>query len=105
MQILQAGYDIGIAFGVAVEHSKRGCLNANYFKNVRIWHNKWSNLLPLSRGKKYSDEDIAIRTIMVKQIVDLEEQIASMKKVYESKAYKLGKAILAPFKRMKNDFT
>ncbi len=100
MQILQTGYDIGIAFGIAVEHSKRGCQDTSYFKNIRIWHNKWEKYLPIARGKQYSDEDIEIRTYLVKQIVDLEEQVSNLTKVYDSKAYKIGKRILTPFKKI-----
>ncbi len=98
MQINKAGYDIGIAFGIAVEHSKRGCEDATYFKNIRIWHEKWSYLLPLSRGEIFSEDDIIIRTRFVKQIVELEEQLAILKKVYNSKAYRLGKLLVTPFK-------
>lgn len=97
MQVIQAGYGIGVVNGVLVEHSKRGSQDANYFKNIRIWHNKWTSNLPLERGEAFSEKDIAVRTSMVKQIVNLEEQVSTIGKVYQSKAYKLGRALLKPF--------
>lgn len=101
MQIIQAGYDIGIAFGVAVEHNKRGSQNACYFKNIRIWYDKWKHFLPIARGKEFSNEDIATRTYFVRQIVALEEQVSILGQVRDSMSYRLGKTLLSPLKKRK----
>lgn len=97
MQIIQAGYDIGIAYGVDVEHNRRGTQDDSYFKSIRKWHEKWKDHLPVVRGASFSDEIIGNRTYFVRQIVGLEEQIATMQRVCDSKAYRLGKTLLTPF--------
>lgn len=104
MQIIQAGYDIGIAVGVLVEHGKRGTQNSSYFESIRAWHKKWTGFLPVVRGAEFSDKDIVARTALVRHIISLEEQVNSLVKVFESKSYRFGKAILRPLKRLRIDF-
>ena len=101
MQIIQAGYDIGIAVGVLVEHGKRGTQNLSYFESIRTWHKKWTGSLPVVRGAEFSDKDIVARTALVRHIISLEEQVNSLVKVFESKSYRLGKMLLNPIKKMK----
>ena len=97
MQVLQAGYDIGIAYEVIVEHNKIGTQNASYFESISQWHRKWTSSLPVVRGAEFSEDDIAARTALVKDIVYLEEQVAKLQGVRDSKAYRLGKFLLKPF--------
>ena len=100
MQILRMGYNIGVAYDVLIEHSGLGVQNDSYFESIRLWHQKWTGWLPIARGAEFSDEDIATRTTFVKNIVLLEERVANLKKIYNTKAYRLGRAILKPFKKM-----
>ncbi len=99
MQVIQAGFDIGVTFEVAVEHSKSGPLDATYFENIHLWYDKWKGFLPLSRGAEFTEDDIATRTALVRHIVTLENHVADLQRVYDSKAYRLGRVFLGKFKR------
>lgn len=101
MQVLQKGYDIGIAYEVLVEHNKIGTQNASYFEGIRQWHRKWTGSLPVFRGAEFSEDDIAARTALVKHVVYLEERVARLEKEYGSKAYWIAKVLMKPWGRRK----
>lgn len=101
MQIIKAGYDIGIAFDILIEHSKKGSQNANYFESIEIWHRKWHDFLPISRGVQLSKEEIDTRTAFVQQIISLEKQVCELEQVYHSKKYRIGEFLTKPFRALK----
>lgn len=100
MQIQKAGFKIGVVYDVLIEHVGLGTKNTSYFESIRLWHQKWTDWLPMTRGAEFSDEDIAIRTTFVKNIVLLEERVANLSEIYGTKVYRLGKAILKPLKKI-----
>lgn len=100
MQVIQAGYKVCVCRDVLVEHcwsesrqfSKQG--SELLGENLERFANKWHSDLPVNRGLDLPSETF-------ERVNALCGQLYEAKRVRESKAYGLGKLLIAPFKWIK----
>lgn len=100
MQVINTGYKVCVVRDVLAEHcwseskqfTKQG---AELFEqNLALFSKKWSNCLPINRGLNIPSE-VFIR------VNELFRQAFSTQQIRRSKAYRLGKTLLAPLKWIK----
>lgn len=100
MQVLEAGYKVCVCRDVLVEHSwseqkqfskSGGDLFAN---NLELFVQKWHDHFPIHQGLDLPEEVFERVNVLFRQAYDA-------KKARASKAYRLGRALLMPFKWMK----
>lgn len=100
MQVINRGFKVCVIRDVLAEHSwseskqftKQG---AELFEqNLALFSKKWSNCLPINRGLNIPSE-VFIR------VNELFRQAFSTQQIRRSKAYRLGKTLLAPLKWIK----
>lgn len=102
MQVLQSRMRVCVCRDVLVEHrwsekkqfTKQG--GDAFFSNLQLFADKWKNLLPIWRGLNMIPQEVFER------IDNLFGQLYSANQVRQSKAYRLGRFILHPFKSRKN---
>ena len=101
MQVLQTGKRVCVCRDVLVEHrwsekkqfTKQG--GDAFFANLKLFAEKWKKQLPIWRGLTMIPEEA------FEKIDDLYRQLYSAKLVRLSKAYRLGRFLLHPFKSRK----
>lgn len=104
MQILQAGYRIEVTFDVEIIHNSHGTYNANYFKNIELWHKKWHEQLPVVRGIDLTEREQQIHT---RYAIELMERLRNDAYLYtrlHSPEYRLGHSLLKPWRFLKRKF-
>lgn len=104
MQILQSSFEIAVTYGILVQHKVYIELDSTYYEAIKAWHQKWKESLPVVKGVAFNDNEIKRYTSFVANHVELERQVAELKKVYQTRAYRLGRGILRPYKFLKNLF-
>lgn len=104
MQVLSIKRQVHIVFDILIEHKSLGNPDIRYFNQLDIWHNKWSSFLPLMCGIAVSEIDIQYYELVCRRYTDLfrsnvilSERLESL---YKSNAYKIGKFILYPLKKI-----
>lgn len=103
MQVHEAGYKVCVCRDVLAEHtwserkqfSKPG--GGLFDRNLELFNQKWRDRLPIHKGLDMPEE-------VFERVNDLCRQAYEVKKIRKSKSFKLGKALLSPFKwiRSKN---
>lgn len=96
MQVIQLGYKVCVCRDVLAEHawseskqySKQGA--ELFTENLEYFTNKWHGSLPVYRGLNLSPEVYERVNVLCRQLYEA-------KRVRNSKAYHLGKALLSPF--------
>ena len=97
MQVWQQRYRVVVIYDVFVEHKSFGIHNDEYFKSIDLFYEKWKNSLPLIKGIDIPDYDYEER-LMLAVYGEEGAELRRLRKIPESNAYKIGKAILAPFR-------
>ena len=104
MQVRVAGYKVTVCNDILVEHfynaspSKKGY--ELFEKNLQLFYNKWSSHFPMAVGLDEMTEGMIIQLDRyVKQKLQSDKAYHG---IYHSKAYRLGKALLKPMKRIKH---
>lgn len=104
LQIIQAGYEVRVAYDILIEHKSLGTPDLYYFSQLDLLYAKWINFLPLFRGVEMADFEVDERENVCKNYSNLfrsnENLITRLEGIKKSKAYKLGKFILKPFKAL-----
>lgn len=104
MQVIKSGYEVRVAYDIMIEHKSLGTPNVQYFEQLDIWYEKWKDMLPITRGVNLSEIEKNEREIICRRYTDLFRSnqilIKRLDGVCSSKAYKLGKMLLSPFKRV-----
>ena len=101
MQVIQAGFKVSVCNDVLTEHSwseskQYSKLGGDLFEyNLELFAQKWHDNLPLHRGLDLPSEAF-------ERVNSLYRQLFEARKVRKSKAYRLGKALLSPFKWLKS---
>lgn len=100
MQVQNIGKRVCVTRGFIVEHfwSERQFQNTKYMslldKNMEVFFNKWKDSLPIVRG-------VNEPKIVIERLNNLFVAAYDSKKARQSKAYKLGRLLLAPFRFLK----
>lgn len=100
MQVLKAGYKVCVCRDVLAEHcwsermqfSKTG--GELFERNLELFVHKWHDMLPIHDGLDLPEE-------VFERVNSLCGQLYEERRVRKSKAYKLGKTLLFPFKWIK----
>lgn len=100
MQVREAGCKVCVCNDILVEHFYEFSPNkagyALFGENLRKFHDKWASHFPLSVGLEGMTEGMTAQlNTFVKQKIQLED---SLRKIRESKAYRVGKSLLHPIK-------
>ena len=100
-QVQKAGKRVCVTRSVLIEHywSEKSFVNAPYIakldENLELLFEKWKDYLPMVRG-------IDLPEIVVTRLNNLCIQAYDAKKVRKSKAYRLGRFLLTPLKKIKH---
>lgn len=101
MQVQAMGKRVCVTRSIIVEHfwSERQFQNKKYMalldKNMEIFYEKWKMHLPMAKGINEPD-------LVIHRVNNLMLAAYDARKVRRSRAYRLGKAMLSPVKRLKN---
>ena len=105
LQIRNIGKKVMILSQVLIEHASYGSFSQEWCEATQLLFEKWQNKLPQNAGIIVSNEEILIRTQMVKQVMvwltSYAQLEAEKNKILSSHAYRLGKYILKPFHQFK----
>ena len=107
-QAITNNLKVMVARDILVEHQSPGNTDSVYCQQSQLLYDKWQKLLPFVRGRKMDTQDIQERTQMASYIRSsllLSNKIQSQyERILISKAYRLGKLLLKPFKMLcRND--
>ena len=104
-QVVKNNLKVIIPQNILIEHFSPGNTDDVYCNQSQILYDKWQDFLPIIRGREMSEVEINERTqmagyirgnlLLANKVYNQYEQIRS------SKAYRLGKALLKPFKWFK----
>lgn len=98
LQVLHQGLRVCVVDGIQVEHHSRGNFNEEFELALNCFYNKWKDCLPLWRGID------GIPQYSLKKINDVYRSnyiiYRKNRDVYNSKNYKLGYAVLLPFRKL-----
>ncbi len=105
LQAIHTEYRVAVVGGIAIEHKSFGNTDTNYCMQSQKLFDKWRDVLPLVRGREMSEQEIEERTRMVTHMRNYLSMYNMVQDRYDgvlkSKAYRLGKALLKPFKWMR----
>ena len=106
LQVIKAGYKVGVLTTISVFHSSDGNYNTQWFNNMERCWKKWENLLPCSviDNPKITDKTISYFGYLYDEMYSLRKDSYKMKMIESSKAYKLGHLILYPLKKICSKF-
>ncbi len=101
MQVIESGYKVCVIRDVLTEHcwseskqfTKQG--GELFDHNLELFSKKWHSCLPINKGL-----DLPIEVFS--RVNELFRQAYSAHQIRQSKAYRLGKRILSPLKRLKH---
>lgn len=105
LQILKQGRTISIANDIDIQHNSDGFLSSQFIEERKIWYKKWKSMLPICQGIDLSQHELDIITQMaeLQNKWTLESIMAhqEIRRLRDTHAYRLGKAILRPLNILK----
>ena len=107
LQVRSIHKQVLIISDILINHNSNGNWGTSWVKNTYKLYKKWGNELPQIAGVELSPEEIKIRTELAHNtfawIIEYTKIRDELNRVLSSKAYKLGKTLLAPFRAIKNN--
>lgn len=106
LQVINAGYKVGVITKINLYHQSMGNYNLQWFDNMEKCWNKWNKLLPCSviDNPRVTHQTLSYFNHVYEEMYFLRKDSYKMVKILSSKAYKLGRAILFPIKKIRNLF-
>lgn len=101
MQILKAGYAIKVAFDIDILHRGKGKLNAQYYHDIELWHEKWKDYLPVVRGVQMSKKEMEIHQHYSCLLYNQRKEAVELYTRLHSPEYRIGHFLLKPFRFIK----
>ena len=105
LQIRQFDYKVCVVSNILIKHLSDGDWNLQWLDSTEKLYQKWKCLLPQFAGTVLTEEEIKIRTSLVKNIFLWQKEYCICKdklsRIQNSLAYKLGKIQLKPFSIIK----
>ena len=102
MQIHKLGYKVEVIWDVLLYHKSSGNFDENYLQARDKWYGKWKENLPLIVGVNLTAEQLDVANTIVATHNALYASEVEIKRIRNSKAYKIGKIILYPFNKLKH---
>ena len=105
LQVRGIDKQVFIVSDILINHNSNGNWDTSWVESTYKLYKKWENKLPQIAGVDISREEIDIRTELAYNAfswtIEYTKSRDELNRILSSKAYKLGKSILAPFKRFK----
>jgi len=105
LQVRSIQKQVLIVSDILINHNSNGNWGTAWVENTYKLHKKWENVLPQIAGVDISPEEIDIRTELAHNAftwtVEYAKSRDELNRVLSSRAYKLGRLILTPFKIFK----
>lgn len=108
MQALNKGYQVLITTEITIGHDSVGCLGKDFYHQRELWFEKWKTFLPIWREINLSENEAKIINSMseeldlwTKKTVEANDEVLRLK---HTRAFKLGKALLLPFSKLRSCF-
>lgn len=102
MQIRAIGLKVLITSKILIEHSSYGSFDLSWWKETQKLYQKWQHSLPQNVGVLITEEEKTVRTEMVNQVmvwlVAYANAKAEKERMSQSKAYRIGRTVLCPFR-------
>ena len=106
LQVINAGYKVGIVSDVLIEHTSFGTWNTQWVEATKTVYEKWKHILPIVAGMKMTDEEIAWRTKYIETEMSyafsLVKAETELKAVRKSHAYRIGRIFASPMRMLRN---
>lgn len=97
MQINGTDYRILVTNEILIKHLSLGTLTEDYFKAADCWYAKWQSQLPVARGVEVSSRQMEVLRRYTMDALDRQKELLEYRRLKNTRAYRLGKAILNPF--------
>lgn len=97
MQTLKYGKRVVVAPNILIEHFSMGNTRESYFNQLELCFYKWKDYLPIWRGINISTEDVKRMTNILRSYQNV---IRRNIVIENSKAYKIGRILLYPLKKI-----
>lgn len=101
MQILVAGYQIKVTFEIDILHKGKGNLNAQYYRDIELWHKKWQDHLPIVRGIPITENELEIHQHYAIKLYEQHKELVSLYNRLQSPEYRTGHFLLKPLRFIK----
>ncbi len=88
-QVWDKGFDVHVIEGIKIEHKSLGVVKDDYYDTIKSVYKKWSGIFPFIRGIDISDGEINARTRLVEVKHELRERHIALKRIINSKTYRL----------------
>lgn len=98
MQSNAMGKRVVVTPNILIEHLSRGDVKENYYRDLKVFSEKWKDELPLVKGVEMG-EDEKIRLNRV--VMAYQDVVKKHDAVLKSHAYRLGTLVLRPIKKLK----
>lgn len=98
LQILALGKRVVILPNILIEHYSLGNVDAHYYNQLDKFYSKWKSMLPTWRGIVITDST----ALWVSNILDdYQRVIHRVRRLENSMAYRIGRYLLGPLKKIK----
>jgi len=108
LQVRSINKQVIIISDILINHNSKGNWDTSWIESTYKLYKKWENELPQIAGIDLSSEEINLRTELANNAftwtIEYIKSRDELKRVLSSNAYKLGRALLAPFKTLKRIF-
>ena len=108
MQVLKSGYQVLMTTWITIDHCSVGYLGKDFYHQRELWYEKWKTFLPIWRGIDLSENEVRIINSMAEELdvwtgkaADANDEVIRLK---QTRAFKLGKALLKPFSKLRSCF-
>lgn len=102
LQILKQGRTISVANDINIQHNSDGFLSPQFIEERQLWFEKWKSMLPICQGIDLSQHELETITQMAelqnKWTIESIMAHQEIRRLKNTRAYRLGKAILHPLK-------
>ena len=103
LQVINNGFKVGVLTTISIYHSSMGNCNLQWFNNMERCWEKWKNLLPYSviDNPEITNKTLSYFDYLYSEMYFLRKDSYQMKNVLSSNAYKIGRAVLYPLKKIR----
>ena len=104
-QVLKLNYTVNVVFDILIEHKSYGNQDSIFYNERIKCFNKWNDNLPIVKGIVLSETEIQDRLLFVieynKELYRRLKAEEEIRRVRQSKTYRLGNFFLKPFKQLR----
>ena len=98
MQSCSVGKKVVVVPDILIEHKSRGDVNEGYYRDLRMFSEKWKDSIPFVRGIEMDGDEM---DRLNKVVMAYQETVRKHDSLIRTHAYRLGNRILNPIKKLK----